>query len=233
MQRVHFPVVAPRVLRQDVLAAVRSAILDGRLHPGDRLLEADIAAQMGVSRAPVREAVRQLEQEGLVEFWPHRGSVVVGVPDDEIDTMYELRAEIEARAIRRACVSITDEDLAYMQQCIDRIAQAQTANDPAAVFDADLQFHATIVRVAGYRVLRRMWESMDGMVRVRSYQAFDGASAASDYFWRTAASSHELILEALRKREPEAADRAVRDHILEVSTRINTDRHAPENVRVD
>src|SRR5918998_1914266 len=87
-----FPLVAPRVLRHDVLDVVRTAILQGQLKPGDRLLEADIASQMGVSRAPVREAVRQLEQEGLVEFLPHRGSTVVGVPDEEIDAIYEMRA---------------------------------------------------------------------------------------------------------------------------------------------
>jgi DNA-binding GntR family transcriptional regulator len=221
VQRFQFPTVAPRVLRQDVLAAVRAAILERRLQPGDRLLEADIAAQMGVSRAPVREAVRQLEQEGLVDFSPHRGSVVVGVPDEEIDTIYQLRAQIEARAIRRACELITDDDLAFMDECIQRIVGAQAADDHAEVFDADLQFHATILRVAGYRVLRRMWESMDGMVRVRSYQAFDAAGAASDYFRSTAASSHVPILDALRNRDPDAAEQAVREHILEVSSRMN------------
>jgi DNA-binding GntR family transcriptional regulator len=223
VQRFQFPTVPPRVLRQDVLAALRSAILEGRLRPGDRLLEADAAAQMGVSRAPVREAVRQLEQEGLVEFLPHRGSTVVGVPDEEIDAIYEMRALIEARAIRRACERITDDDLAFMEDCLGRIARANEMDDYDAVFDADLQFHAAIQRASGYRLLRRMWESMDGMVRVRSYQAFQGSSPAHEYFRQTAVSSHAPILEALRARDPDAAEQAVREHILEVSARIRAE----------
>ena len=75
---LRLPRAQPRVLRQEVLEALRSDILSGRTKPGSRLLEADIAQRMGVSRAPVREAIRQLEQEGLVEFFPHRGAVVVG-----------------------------------------------------------------------------------------------------------------------------------------------------------
>lgn len=215
-----FPTVAPRVLRQDVLAALRTAILQGSLKPGDRLLEADVASQMGVSRAPVREAVRQLEQEGLVEFLPHRGSTILGVPDEEIDAIYELRALIEARAIRRACERVTDEDVVALEQCLHRLDEAAAAHDYPAVYEADLQFHATIQRIAGYRLLRRMWESMDGMVRVRSYQVFEAKGPVGQYFRQTAVSSHLPILEALRARDPDAAERAIREHILEVSDRI-------------
>ena len=99
---LRLPRVHPRVLRQEVLEALRSAILNNRIKPGSRLLEAEVATRMGVSRAPVREAIRQLEQEGLVEFFPHRGAVVIGLPEDEIDAIYELRAQIEGRAIARA-----------------------------------------------------------------------------------------------------------------------------------
>ena len=94
----NLPLLKPRVLRQEVLSALRTAILAREIKAGSRLLEAEVAARMGVSRAPVREAIRQLEQEGLVEFFPHRGAVVVGLPDAEIDAIYELRAMIEGRA---------------------------------------------------------------------------------------------------------------------------------------
>src|SRR5688500_1498911 len=75
--------IQPRVLRQEVLTALRTAILANEITAGSRLLEADVAEQMGVSRAPVREAIRHLEQEGLVEIFPHRGAVVVGLPEAE------------------------------------------------------------------------------------------------------------------------------------------------------
>ncbi|MBI2755643.1 MAG: GntR family transcriptional regulator [Chloroflexi bacterium] len=221
-----FPAVPARVLRQDVLAVLRKAILEGDLKPGDRLLEADVAAQMGISRAPVREAVRQLEQEGLVDFQPHRGSTVLGVPNEEIDAIYELRAELESRAIRRACERITDEQIEELAEHLHRMGRAVEAGDYSAVFEADHAFHATIQRVAGYRLLRRMWESMDGLVRVRSYQAFEGEGPANKYFRRTAVSSHVPILAALRARDADAAEKAVRDHILEVSERIQAEDSA-------
>jgi len=115
---LRLPRVHARVLRQEVLDAIRSGILANRIKPGSRLLEAEVAARMGVSRAPVREAIRQLEQEGIVEFFPHRGAVVIGLPEDEIDAIYELRALIEARAIERACATATDADLTRLEGLI-------------------------------------------------------------------------------------------------------------------
>src|SRR5262249_5790693 len=115
---LRLPRVQPRVLRQEVLEALRSAILNNEIAPGTRLFEAEVATRMGVSRAPVRESIRQLEQEGLVEFFPHRGAVVIGLPNDEIDAIYELRALIEERAIERACATATADDLKRLARLI-------------------------------------------------------------------------------------------------------------------
>jgi len=101
------PKIQGRVLRQEVCDALRQAILAGDLPQGSRVLEAQVASSLGVSRAPVREALRQLVQEGLIEFYPHRGAVVVGLPDDEIDVIYQLRATIDAEAISRVCATAT------------------------------------------------------------------------------------------------------------------------------
>ena len=97
------PPVERRVLRQDILLGLRSGILSGEIPPGTRLLEIPLATELGVSRGPVREALRQLEQEGLVEFFPHRGAVVVGVGESEIETIYVIRALLEERAFAKAC----------------------------------------------------------------------------------------------------------------------------------
>ena len=120
-ERYPLPRLQPRVLRQEVLGALRAAILARRDPPGTRLLEAEVAGRMGISRAPVREAIRQLEQEGLVEFFPHRGAIVIGLPDDEIDAVYELRALIEAKAIARACSRATPADLEQLDRIIDEM----------------------------------------------------------------------------------------------------------------
>jgi DNA-binding GntR family transcriptional regulator len=219
--------VQPRVLRQEVLEALRSAILNNRIKPGSRLLEAEVATRMGVSRAPVREAIRQLEQEGLVEFFPHRGAVVIGLPEDEIDAIYELRAQIEARAIARACATATDEDLRRLDSLIVDMQRALKARDIDEVAEIDLRFHGTIVELSGFSLLRHIWQSLDGLVRVRSYQALDRPGRAAAYFLSGSIASHSILVDAIRKRDPEHAAAAARAHILDVAHQLHAGESPP------
>jgi DNA-binding GntR family transcriptional regulator len=213
---LNLPRIRPRVLRQEVLAALRAAILANEIPSGSRLLEAEIAARMGVSRAPVREAIRHLEQEGLVEFFPHRGAVVVGLPEAEIDAIYELRAIIEARAMAAVAGKIDDEDIATLERLIDEMRTVLPDKDVGAVADVDLRFHGLIVEWSGLTLLRHIWASLDGLVRVRSYQALDRPGKAARYFLRNAASSHDVLVDAIRSGDPERAAEAARQHVLEV-----------------
>lgn len=208
--------VQPRVLRQEVLTALRTAILANEITAGTRILEAEVAEQMGVSRAPVREAIRHLEQEGLVEIFPHRGAVVVGLPEAEIDAIYELRSVIEGRAIAAAIASVTDEDLGRLEAIIVDMDRAIDAREVETVADLDLQFHGLIVELSGMTLLRHIWSGLDGLVRVRSYQALDRPGATAEYFLTNAASSHSVLVDALRDGDPEAAAILARQHVLEV-----------------
>lgn len=210
--------VQPRVLRQEVLTALRTAILANEISAGSRILEADVAEQMGVSRAPVREAIRHLEQEGLVEIFPHRGAVVVGLPEAEIDAIYELRAVIEGRAIAAAIDIVTEPDLARLEALIVEMGRAIEAREVEVVADLDLQFHGLIVEWSGMTLLRHIWSGLDGLVRVRSYQALDRPGATADYFLANAASSHSMLVTGLRAGDPEAAATLARQHVLEVPT---------------
>ena len=212
------PRIRPRVLRHEVLGALRAAILATEIPPGARLLEANVAARMGVSRAPVREAIRHLEQEGLVEFFPHRGAVVVGVPEAEIGAIYELRAIIEARATSSVAQSITDEQLATLEALIDEMRKVLPSKDTEAVADIDLRFHELIVEWSGMRLLRHIWSSLDGLVRLRSYQALGRPGKDQRYFTQNVAGSHVAVIEALRSRDPDRAAQAATEHVLEVPT---------------
>jgi DNA-binding GntR family transcriptional regulator len=212
--------IQPRVLRQEVLTALRTRILANEIPAGSRLLEADIAEQMGVSRAPVREAIRHLEQEGLVEIFPHRGAVVVGLPEAEIDAIYELRAVIEGRATGAAVDVIGEAELAQLDGLIDRMGVAIKAREIDAIAEIDLQFHGLIVEWSGLTLLRHIWSSLDGLVRVRSYQALDRPGSTARYFLKNAAASHTLLINALRAGDPEAAAMLARQHVLEVPTML-------------
>ena len=210
------PRIRPRVLRHEVLGALRGAILATEIPAGARLLEADVAARMGVSRAPVREAIRHLEQEGLVEFFPHRGAVVVGVPEAEIGAIYELRAIIEGRAMAAVAVTITDAQLETLEALIAEMRQVLPSKDSAAVADVDLRFHGLLVEWSGLTLLRHIWSSLDGLVRLRSYQALGQPGKDARYFTKNVAGSHIALVEALRSRDPQRAAQAAREHVLEV-----------------
>jgi DNA-binding GntR family transcriptional regulator len=212
--------IQPRVLRQEVLGALRSAILAGDIPVGTRLLEAEVAASMSVSRAPVREAVRHLEQEGLVEIFPHRGAVVVGLPETEIDAIYELRAVIEGRATAAAIDKLGDAEIDRLDALIDEMRVAIKQHEIEAIAEIDLRFHGLIVEWSGMTLLRHIWSSLDGLVRVRSYQALDRPGATARYFLKNAASSHVDLVSALRSGDAEAAATMARQHVLEVSTML-------------
>jgi DNA-binding GntR family transcriptional regulator len=212
--------IQPRVLRQEVLGALRSAILAGEIPVGTRLLEAEVATSMSVSRAPVREAVRHLEQEGLVEIFPHRGAVVVGLPETEIDAIYELRAVIEGRATAAAIDTRGDAELDRLAALIDAMRVAIKQHEIEAIAEIDLRFHGLIVEWSGMTLLRHIWSSLDGLVRVRSYQALDRPGATARYFLKNAASSHVDLVSALRSGDAEAAATMARQHVLEVPTML-------------
>lgn len=213
---VKLPVLKPRVLRQEVLEALRHAILTNEMAPGSRLLEAEVATQMGVSRAPVREAVRQLEQEGLVELVPHRGAVVLGLPDAEIDTIYEMRATIEARAMSAVSQSLTPEQDARILDLIEQMREPLEHNDINALSELDWQIHGLILELSDLTLLRRIWTSLYSLVQLRSYQALGRPGPAADYFKRTAIGSHMALLEALRTGKAEHASQVGREHVMEV-----------------
>lgn len=212
--------IKPRVLRQEVLTALRTAILANEISAGSRLLEADVAEQMGVSRAPVREAIRHLEQEGLVEIFPHRGAVVVGLPETEIDAIYELRAVIEGRATAASTGVVGEAELARLEALIDDMRGAITAKEVEAIAEFDLRFHGLIVEWSGLTLLRHIWSSLDGLVRVRSYQALDRPGSTARYFLRNAANSHTVLVDAIRAGDPAAAAALARQHVLEVPTML-------------
>jgi DNA-binding GntR family transcriptional regulator len=212
--------IQPRVLRQEVLTALRSAILANEITAGSRLLEADIAEQMGVSRAPVREAIRHLEQEGLVEIFPHRGAVVVGLPEAEIDAIYELRAVIEGRATAAAVDVVGEPELARLEALIEEMRAAIKGQEVGAIAEFDLQFHGLIVEWSGLTLLRHIWSGLDGLVRVRSYQALDRPGSTARYFLKNAAGSHSVLVDALRDGDPDHAALLARQHVLEVPTML-------------
>ncbi|MDP8922926.1 MAG: GntR family transcriptional regulator [Chloroflexota bacterium] len=204
----------PRALSRRIVEQLKRVIIAGELRPGDRVLETDLAEQLGVSRGPVREAFRQLEQEGLLVSYPHRGTFVASVPEDEIEEVYALRAQIEVYAVRRVVARQPEEAARALQDIVDGMEEAARAGDLPALADRDLQFHDTLLALSGYQGLHRIWRSMDGLVRARTYATL-GALDNPGFVAKTA-RVHQPIVDAIRAGDADAAEQAVAGHIKAV-----------------
>lgn len=203
--------ISPASLRKDVLHSLRYAILTGTLRPGDRLLEEALAKELAVSRGTLREVMRQLEQEGLIETFPHRGSFVTKVNFAEIQAVLELRAQLEATAVRAALHKGAQELLPELERLIDEMHAGTKSGDMVQLAEADVAFHQLIVGHCGYASWSRIWQTIDGMVRLYIFTV----NRSVPQFLVGAAESHRPIVAALAVGDADAAEAAVRLHICE------------------
>lgn len=202
-------------LRHDVRAHLRNLILDGTLKPGDRIVESRLAREMGISQTPVREALRELEQMGLVVSYPNRGSSVRKVEPRDADEMYTLRAHLETMAITLALPRLTDEDLDTLDGLVDGMIAAGDNDDPDLLTALDTRFHEFILEHSGHRLLLRTWQgisplnwTMMTVIRLK------------DRNLRELAERHRPIVDALRARDAERAVRVIQEHVLVLGEKV-------------
>lgn len=155
----------PPTLRTSVTESIRDAILHGYVPQGEKLNQARIATRLGVSRGPVREALRELEEEGLVASVPHKGTFVTELGPGYIEELYGLRVLLEKYAVERACDFATDDELMQLKRILEAMQEAAGWGDPREVAELDLQFHHTIVLSAHNRVLLQIWKTIEVGVR--------------------------------------------------------------------
>ena len=189
--------------------AIRERILRGRYPEGEPLRQDAIGVELGVSRIPVREALRQLEAEGLVTFNPHRGAVVSTLSLKQIRELFELRAEVEADLIRRAIPHMKPEDHARADEILDAYDAALRAGQVAVWGALNWQFHATLYapadRVLTMSIVSKLHQHSDRYLRMQ---------LALTHGETRARHEHRAIAAAARKRDAVKAGRLMREHIL-------------------
>jgi DNA-binding GntR family transcriptional regulator len=205
-------------LRHDVRNHLRNLIYDGTLQPGDRIVESRLARELGISQTPVREALRELEQMGLVVSYPNRGSSVRQIAPQDADEMYTLRAHLEAMAITLALPRMTDEDLATMDGLIDGMVEAGLSDNPELLTELDTRFHEFICERSGHGLLLRTWQgisplnwTMMTVIRLK------------DRNLQELAERHRPIVDALRARDSDMAVQAIREHVLVLGEKVVRD----------
>ncbi|HEX3786594.1 MAG TPA: GntR family transcriptional regulator [Pseudonocardiaceae bacterium] len=184
----------PRVLLSDqAYDVVRRSILDGTLIPGSRIVESEIARQLGVSQAPVREAVKRLAHEGLITSLPRRGSYVAQISEEEADDARDVRALLEEAAARDA---VTHFDAAARERLEALVAamRVDAAGDDLAAFRVhDMAFHRAVVELSGNSYLPRLWDVMESSLlslRIVGDPGFTGS-------WTEMAEAHQRLVELL------------------------------------
>lgn len=148
-----------------VLRAMREAIIDGRLEPGAGINEADLSKQFRVSRAPIREAIRHLESEGLVVRAPYRGAVVSSLSVQTIEELQSFRRMVEISAAEQAMRVISAADLEELTVLVEQMRTAGEAGDTAALSQADMRFHTRIIEISGNALLLEVWTTYVPRIR--------------------------------------------------------------------
>lgn len=195
-------------LRDVVFNTLRKAILTGKLKPGERLMEVHLANQLGVSRTPVREAVRKLELEGLVITNPRRGAEVARITEKSLRDVLEVRRALDALSVELACERITEEDTKRLYEACQAFEQAARGADADVITQADVALHDIIVEAAGNKRLRQLVNNLsEQMYRYR----FVYIKEESQH--DTLVAEHREIYESIASRDKERAARAASVHI--------------------
>lgn len=195
-------------LSDQVFHKIEDAILNGQYSPGESLTELKLSAELGVSRTPVREALRQLELGGLVKMIPNKGAVVIGISEKDIEDIYTIRMAIEGLSARWAAQNITPEELKTMQELIELQDFYASKGDILQVWHLDKSFHEQLYESCRSRPLKYMLSSFHNYIQKARAASFKESG-------RTAKSieEHRQIYLAIRDRDPDRAEKMASYHI--------------------
>lgn len=194
-------------LREMVFESLREAILQGRLRPGERLMEIQLAEEMGVSRTPVREAIRKLELEGFVVMVPRKGAYVAGISVKDIVDIFEVRAALEGLAAGLAAERITDEEMDQLERSIHKI-NLSDEHDLKAIVEGDTTFHALIYKSSRNQRLEQIIMNLHEQIN-----RFRITSLSQPGRLKIALDEHTKIVEAISDRNVEEAHQLATEHI--------------------
>lgn len=197
-------------LRDVVFRTLRQAILRGELKPGERLMEIRLANQLGVSRTPIREAIRMLELDGLVIMVPRKGAQVAQITEKDLNDVLEVRLGLEELAVKLACERITEEELRSLYQAsrsFEKLLETET-DDLQELAQADVAFHDVIYQATNNERLIQLLNNLrEQMYRYRIEYLKDVKSR------RSLVEEHDALCERMKKRDLEGAQKMIREHI--------------------
>ena len=198
-----------RTLEEMAYQGIREAILSGLFEPGERIPQDLVAQTFGISRIPLRSALRQLESEGLVVFHPHRGTTVATLTADEVAEIYQLRIQLETFAMRVACEKASAEEIEDLERLAAALDKAKPSSGNQAWLEARRRFYQRLYEIAGLprtaAIIDRLRAEVGRYLKRRRVKDDPG---------------HQVMVEAIRSRDPARAEQWLRDHLERVSKEI-------------
>lgn len=200
----------PRSLADQVYEYLRSAILSGDIAQGEKLVELDIAAEMGTSQGPVREALQRLGMEGLVVRHARSASYVIKLDPDEMQELFAVRAMIEGLAIRQTVQNMDEGKMSLLKGLLEQIMAAADDNDMPRLVEHDLEFHRYIMEWSGRGALIRAWTLLYSQIQLYVIQTRE------EFFpdIQKIASEHQIVIETIQAGDPERAQKVIHDHVM-------------------
>jgi DNA-binding GntR family transcriptional regulator len=197
-----------RTVKKDVVAYLKQAIIAGDLRPGERLVEPLLAEQLKVSRTPVREAIFQLENEGLVERIPYRGAVVASISSRDVSEIYTIKSAIEGLAARLACQNVTPLQIKQLRDLLKQMEAYAKKRDLDQYTGVSRSFHVQIIEIADNKWLLDVYRRLDPPIHGLRILALSIPGRP-----KNSVREHRAILEAIAGRDGEKAEVLTQHHV--------------------
>jgi DNA-binding GntR family transcriptional regulator len=210
-----YPRITRRTLHEEVLERLRDMIIEGRLEPGQRINEGQIGAQLGVSRTPLREAIKTLVSEGLVEIQPAKGAVVRKFTARDLYQVLEVLKSLEQLGGRMGCEQGSDASIEAIHALHKRMLVLYETRERLEYFKLNQAIHSAIVAASGNTVLMEMHETLQARIKRLRFIGNEGPVK-----WAGAVAEHEDMMAALLKRDAEALSEAIGRHMDSTLLRV-------------
>ncbi len=197
-----------RTLHDELVDRLRHMIVEGDLKPGEKLSEKELSETFGVSRTPLREALKVLGKEGLVSLVPNRGATVSKLTLEDLEEAFPIMGALESVSGELACANITDEEITKLEKLHNDMVEKYKSSDLSNYFKLNEAIHQLILDAARNPTLREMQRSLSGRIRRARYMANMSAER-----WARAVAEHEKILEAVKERDGEKLGAILKLHL--------------------
>ncbi|WP_028240467.1 GntR family transcriptional regulator [Stutzerimonas azotifigens] len=205
-----------RILYQEAANRIRELIEHGALVAGEKISEKQLCEKFGISRTPLREALKVLTSEGLVEILPNRGARVSRLTLSDVEHTYDIMGALEGLAGETACRHLTDEELAHICDLHEQMLGHYRRQELQAYFEANQQIHECILQASRNAILLEMYNNLSQRIKRIRY-----TMEMSDDFWRKAVNDHEEMIEALRARDGKRLGDILRGHLRQKIGAVN------------